>query len=55
MLVPAFDKTAPYVWAAYGLSALVLVAVAVWILIRARKARRRLDRLERDDVPGDDT
>lgn len=49
MLVPDFDKTAPFVWAAYAVSALLLIGVAAWTLVRARQARRRLDRLTRED------
>jgi heme exporter protein D len=40
---------APYVWPAYGISALVLIALAVDSLWRARRWRRRAER--REDQP----
>lgn len=38
-----------YVWPAYAVSAVTIAAVAVWIALRARSARRRLGELEKRD------
>jgi heme exporter protein D len=40
---------AGFVWPAYGLSALVLGALAARVILRARRWRRALERLERGD------
>lgn len=48
-MMPAFDDTAPYIWAAYGLSALVLGTLVAIIILRARAARRRLARLQAEE------
>ena len=39
----------PFVWGAYGLSALVLGGLTAWVLGRARGAARALAQLERAD------
>lgn len=40
------DPYLAYVASAYGVSGLALVALAGWVLIDSRAARRRLERLE---------
>lgn len=40
---------AAYVWPAYFVSAITLGALAAMIIARARRARRRLDELEKRD------
>ena len=46
-MIPSFDHTAPYIWAAYGLAAVVLIALVVAIVWRAGAARKRLDRVQK--------
>lgn len=48
-MIPSFDDTAPFIWAAYGLSALVLAGVIALVTLRAGAARARLERLEREE------
>lgn len=45
-MIPIFDHTAPFIWAAYGLSALVLAALIAFVAIRARAAKTRFERME---------
>lgn len=45
-MIPIFDHTGPYIWAAYGLATLTLVALVAVIIARARAARARLERLQ---------
>ena len=45
-ILPTFAEHAPFIWAAYGLSALTLSGVIAIVLIRARMAKERLERLE---------
>lgn len=47
-MIPAFDHTAPYIWASFGFAAVVLLGLTAGALIRARRAKARLDRLEED-------
>ncbi|MCI4644338.1 MAG: heme exporter protein CcmD [Hyphomonadaceae bacterium] len=53
-MIPVFDHTAPYIWAAYGLAAAVLIALVGAVLWRAHAARARLERVqkqaEKDDA-----
>ena len=46
-ILPTFAEHGPFIWAAYGLSAFTLGGVIAIVLIRARMARERLERLER--------
>lgn len=46
-VVPDFDHTGPFIWAAYGVSAFVLGALIAYVLARAAGARARLERLEK--------
>lgn len=38
---------APYIWAAYGISAVALGALTVWAVVAHARAKARLARLER--------
>jgi heme exporter protein D len=38
-----------YVWPAYVISAVTLAALTMFIVVRARRARRRLSELEKRD------
>jgi len=44
-------RYAAFVWPAWGISALVLAALAVWVVARARRAARALDDAERERTP----
>lgn len=46
-MLPAFDKTAPFIWAAYGVAALTLSGLAAAVLARLRRAKRALEAAER--------
>lgn len=48
-MIPAFDDTAPYIWAAYAFSAAVLGGLIASVFARASAARQRLDAVERED------
>mgnify|MGYP002787606903 FL=1 len=43
----SLDGYGAYVWPAYAISAITLVALAIHIVLRARRARRRLSDLEK--------
>ncbi|WP_018631974.1 heme exporter protein CcmD [Neomegalonema perideroedes] len=45
-LIPVYDKYAPYVWSAYGLTAVILIGLALWLWLEARRAARTLAELE---------
>jgi len=45
--LPDLDKNGAYVWAAYGLSFLVIAVLIGLVIARARTARARLARLQR--------
>ena len=45
-MLPAFEQNAAYIWAIYAIGALVPVGLTVFALVRARIAKRRLDRLQ---------
>ena len=42
------DRYAPFIWPAYGVTALVFAWMVIDTLWRARRWRRRLDDLERE-------
>ncbi|MBA3068620.1 MAG: heme exporter protein CcmD [Hyphomonas sp.] len=48
--MPEFDKNAAYIWACFGLGALMILATTLQVILAARAARRRLAALE----PGPD-
>ena len=43
------DRYAPYIWPAYGVTALVFAWMVIDTLWRARRWRRRVDDLEREE------
>ena len=45
-VIPEYDKYAPYIWWCYGLTALVLIALTVWAVMRAGRVKRELDALD---------
>ena len=45
-MIPDYDKYAAYIWACYGLTALVLVGLTVWAVVRAGRVKRELDSLD---------
>ncbi len=45
-MIPEYDKYAAYIWACYGLTALVLVGLVVWSVMRAGRVKRELDSLD---------
>ena len=51
--MPEFDKNAAYIWACFGLGALMILGLLVQVMLSARAARARLARLEAGDPPGD--
>ena len=44
--MPEFDKNAAYIWACFGLGALLILASTVQVMLAARAARKRLEALE---------
>ncbi|MEO0815941.1 MAG: heme exporter protein CcmD [Pseudomonadota bacterium] len=46
-MLPQFEDHAPYIYAAYGLAAVTLGVLVAVILFRARSAKNRLERLQR--------
>lgn len=51
--MPEFDKNAAYIWACYGLGAVVILGIWLQVLLAARAARTRLARLDDAAGPGD--
>ena len=45
--MPQFAEHAAFIWSAYGIAALLLGGVIVTTFIRARAAKAKLERLER--------
>ncbi len=48
--MPVYDKYAPYVFAAYGVAALVLGALVLWSMWRVVSARKKLAAAERAEA-----
>ena len=48
--MPVYDKYAPYVFAAYGVAALVLGALVLWSMWRVMSARNKLEAAERAEA-----
>ena len=44
-MLPDFGEHTPYVWAAFGLSFLILIVLTGFTLWRARAAKSRLDQV----------
>jgi len=51
----AMGGYAAYVWPAYGVTALVIGALALVSLVEARSVRRDLERLQRQKLGGEDS
>lgn len=45
-MIPEYDKYAAYIWACYGLTALVLVGLLLWSVARASRVKRELESLD---------
>ncbi|MEM6666410.1 MAG: heme exporter protein CcmD [Pseudomonadota bacterium] len=45
--MPQFAEHAAFIWSAYGIAALLLGGVVVATIVRARAAKAKLERLER--------
>lgn len=45
-MIPVFDKNAAFIWACYGLGALMIVATIITVALKARIAKRALARLD---------
>lgn len=43
--MPEFDKNALYIWACYGLGALMILGLTLQVVLAARAARKRLEQL----------
>ena len=48
-LIAAWGKYAAFIWGAYGASALAFAWMIIDTLVRARSARRAVERLERPE------
>ncbi|MEE9380026.1 MAG: heme exporter protein CcmD [Hyphomonadaceae bacterium] len=48
-LIPPFDDSAGYIWAAYGLALALIGGALLVTALRNRAAKRRLSRLEKSD------
>ena len=46
-----YGRYAVYIWLAFAITAAVLAALVVEALLRARRFRREVERLERRDAP----
>ena len=45
-MLPELDKNAAFIWACYGIGALLIGATILGVMIRARRARAQLKRDE---------
>lgn len=50
--MPEFDKNAAYVWACYGIGALLILGLTLQVVLAARSARKRLASLAANDTDG---
>ncbi|MEL6388341.1 MAG: heme exporter protein CcmD [Pseudomonadota bacterium] len=48
-MIPSFDHTGPFIWAAYAFSATLMGALIGYIVFRAGAVKDRLERLEREE------
>lgn len=46
--MPEFAKNAAYIWACYGIGALMILALTAQTILAARAARQKLTALEAD-------
>ena len=51
-MLPVFEQNAAYIWAIYAIGVVVPVGLTVFALMRARMAKRRLDRLQAERERG---
>ncbi len=49
--MPEFDKNAAYIWACYAIGALLILGAALQVVLAARSARKRLEKL----APGEES
>lgn len=47
--MPVLDKYAPYVFASYGIAAVMLGGLLLWSIWRVMRAKAKLDAIEKDD------
>ncbi len=45
-MIPEYDKYAPYIWACYGITLVVLVLVLWWTLARSARVKAELESLD---------
>ncbi len=50
--MPEFDKNAAYIWACFGLGAVMILGIWLQVMLAAQAARTRLARLDTEDDPG---
>lgn len=43
--MPEFDKNAAYIWACYAIGALFILGLTLQVVLAARAARKRLEKL----------
>ena len=48
-MIPEFDHTGAFIWAAYGFAGVVIAGLIVLTLVRAGRAKARLEALEKED------
>ncbi|MFN7180099.1 heme exporter protein CcmD [Hyphomonas sp.] len=48
--MPEFDKNAVYIWACFGIGALLIAAAVIQSLLAARAARHKLEWLEKAEA-----
>lgn len=53
-MLPEFDKNAAFIWACYGLGALMICATLITVLLKARAAKAGLARIERQSRKQDE-
>ena len=46
-ILPVFDKNAAFIWACYIVGFTTLFALGLYVLIKSRRAKAALDRIER--------
>ena len=51
--MPEFDKNAAFIWASYGLGALMIAATILAVILKARFAKAQLVRIEAKSLEGE--
>lgn len=46
-ILPVFDKNAAFIWACYTVGFATLFALGLYVLIKSRRAKAALERIER--------